>query len=1128
MKYARPTLKRILVLLLTLTIAPFTSYAQSTFARITGFAKDTSGAFVPNAQLTLTEVQTRLAYKTTTGSSGYYEFANIPAGRYVVMGKAEGFADFQTAEFPVVAREEQRVDVNFAVASQTAKVEVVATPPIINTENSSVSDATSNRDLVNAPINYRTFNTSPLQALYVLPEVVGSVSTPDGRTATDFNIQGSSWNWTDTSVDGIYVGSARRNGTNLDTFPSTEIVSELRVNAIGNNAEFAQVSDISFITKSGGNNFHGSLFYNYNGNALNANPNVVYNQPHLGIETRSVNNNSGGSISGPILRNRTFFFGDYENLQIHQYAAQDALVFPEAFRNGDFSSLLSGSNPIQLIDPFTGTPYTNNKITEAVNPVTKVLLDKYFPAPNSGSDHYQFSSPATTTSNQYDARIDHTISDRQRIFGRWTQKLLTPVTPVEFPALGNNTVQNHTYDTVFSYNFVLTPSKLNEFRFGWSQSNQDVKPISVDHTQALSDLGLNLIATSFPAGVGFPHIFVDGFDAIDFQREEDLKERNAEFADNFTWIHNRHTMKFGGSDLLLKVNEQSTFNGADGLGEFYFKNFLPSAQNASLNGGTGYSVANFYLGLPSNIDQDSAGPDWEGVAHQYGFFGQDTWQASPRLTLSYGLRWEYNPPFHENHGNVTNFDPTNGDAIVPNTASLALASPTFVQSLNGAKLLTASQVGIPENLRFSDKTDFNPRVGFAFLPFGNSTSTVIRGGYGIYTIRVLGAVFNSLTGIHTASALNFFPVVNTATHTPSIVWPDTTDSSANVGASPLQSFSTAVDLHFRDPYTQQWSITLEHQLSKSAAVRATYSGQHAILLAYNPNLNQIPFNTTGQGASGAPANRPYAAWDYLSSRENGGFNKYNDLTLQFKVSSRALTLTSTYIFANAISDDEGATGSNNFTSEIGSKPSDRFHLNLDRGHQLGIPSQHWVTSFDYTSPFGKGGSLFDETPRIVHAVAGEWNLFTIMTLESGHHLTPYSAWNISGIENPASTRTDLVAGKNPNSGPHSVAQWFNTSALSTDAFHTGSSTNFLGRVGTSPVGSVIGPDFFELDTALRRDFPVGERFRMAILAQAKNVLNHPNLSDPNLNADDSTNYGKVFNLRPNSTRTLIVGGRLEF
>jgi hypothetical protein len=225
---------------------------------------------------------------------------------------------------------------------------------------------------------------------------------------------------------------------------------------------------------------------------------------------------------------------------------------------------------------------------------------------------------------------------------------------------------------------------------------------------------------------------------------------------------------------------------------------------------------------------------------------------------------------------------------------------------------------------------------------------------------------------------------------------------------------------------------------------------------------------------------------------------------------------------------EGPIGDYNFTSEIGGTPSDRFHINLDRGHQLEIPTQRWVTMFDYTSPFSAGGRWGNGAPRSVRAIAGGWELFSILTLSTGHHLTPFSTWNTSAIESPPPNRADLVSGQDPNSGPRNVTQWFNTAAFSSAAFHTGGNSNYLGRIGNSPMGNVIGPGFFDLDLSLRRNFTIREHWRLALLAQAKDVLNHPNFSDPNMYVDDTANFGKIFGIRPNSTRTLIIGGRIEF
>jgi hypothetical protein len=354
----------------------------------------------------------------------------------------------------------------------------------------------------------------------------------------------------------------------------------------------------------------------------------------------------------------------------------------------------------------------------------------------------------------------------------------------------------------------------------------------------------------------------------------------------------------------------------------------------------------------------------------------------------------------------------------------------------------------------------------------------------------------------------------------------------------------------KDPYTEQWNLTVEHQFTNTTSLRGTYTGQHALKLVYNPNLNQIPFNTEGYGASGAPggapgpnfcknpdgspmpagACRPFESWDYLSSRDNGGTLQYQDLSIQLKRNSHSLTLSSTYVLAHAMTNMESPGGNANFISEGGSRPSSRFNLWLDWGHEFGIPTQRWVTSLDYTSPFGKGEAWGDKLPAAGQAVLGGWQLFTITTLAGGHHQTGYTEWNTEGIESPQMNRPDLVSSQDPNNGPKTDAEWFNKAALTSAAFHTGNNVNYLGRMGTSPVGYIVGPGMWDEDVGLRRNLKLNERLTLAVIVQARNLFNHANLGDVNTNVDDPNNYDKIFNLRGDGPgmRTIILGARLEF
>ena len=237
---------------------------------------------------------------------------------------------------------------------------------------------------------------------------------------------------------------------------------------------------------------------------------------------------------------------------------------------------------------------------------------------------------------------------------------------------------------------------------------------------------------------------------------------------------------------------------------FQFNNNIPS--------GTGNPVANFLLGIPARIDQTQSGPDVDGSAYHYGAFFQDEWRVNNDITLSLGIRYELHPGFKDNELNITNFlrNTPNGDAVVPNEEALKLAKPNFLSGLGTSKLLTAAQVGLPESLRATDKNNFAPRFGIAWRPFGN-TSTVLRAGYGVFTTRLLGAIFNSLTGIHTSDNQSYNNSFDLATRTHGIVWPNTFVGDASRGEQAVgnQNFSTANDPYFRDPYTQQWSFTIE-------------------------------------------------------------------------------------------------------------------------------------------------------------------------------------------------------------------------------------------------------------------------------------------------------------------------------
>jgi Carboxypeptidase regulatory-like domain/TonB dependent receptor-like, beta-barrel len=1089
--------------------------AQSTYGSVVGIVTDANDATVAGAKVTLIEVQTNITRTTTTKDDGTYDFVNLNQGRYRVETEKTGFRKFATKEFELAARQTVRIDAALELAGVTAEVQIADVAPLINTENPTIVGTKTNRELQQLPYTFRTRTTSPIEAIAVLPEV-------QKGSNFEFSLSGSMPWQNEVSVDGILTTNIRRNGIGegaVNIFPSIEGIQEMRVSSINNNAEFAQVGDITTITKPGTNQFHGSAFWNYNGNKLNANPN--YFAPRL--PSRRVNNDFGGSVSGPIFKNRTFFFGTFERLSIYGLSEGVATVPESAFRQGDFSSLST-----QIIDPSTGQQFPGNRIpAPRINPVSKLLLDKYIAQPNIGLLEHRYSTSASEVSNQFDIRIDQNFSERHTIFGRFSFKNLDRVMPTPQQASGPRTFSNPTRNLVVSDNFAIRPNLLNEARFGLTFSDLLPKTGLIE-SELVEETGLRLLSQNLPEGSGSTYFSIAGYTRFGEPREEPLTQGTYQFANNVTWIRGRHTVKGGVDFKRFNWTSPAVFTGADDFGVFNFNNNLQG-------GGTGNPVANFLLGIPTNADQTAAGPNIDGLAWHYGFFLQDEWRVNNSLTVNLGLRYELHPGFEDRQLNITNFlrDTPNGDAVVPNEESLKLAKPAFTASLGTSRILTAKEAGLPEGLRNTDTNNFGPRLGIAWRPFGNTT-TVIRAGYGIYTTRLLGAIFNSLTAVHTSDNISYNNTFDPVTRTYGFVFPNTFAGSANAPNATVgsQNFSTANDPDFKDPYTQQWSLTLERELNRDNAVRVTYTGSHSVYLTMAPDLNQIQPNTVGFANLNRFARR-YPNWFRVNTRDNGGDSNYHDLTIQFtgRMQRLGLNYTSSYRWAKGISNiEERGSSTPDFQTEINGRTDNRFDARYLRGPISAIPFHRFVSNFIWDLPFGRGRLFGTNWSPVVDAVLGGWTLSSILDFQSGQHLTPFHSSHCgSGTNCYGNEKADRVEGEDPNDSPKTLDQWFNINAFSIRAFFDSNNRAiFAGRFGNAGYGSIDGPGVINVDFGAFKDFKLRENVRLRLQTQIKNLPNHPNFGNPNTNLI-SGDYDKIRSLKPNfGLREVVLGLRVIF
>jgi Carboxypeptidase regulatory-like domain len=643
---------------------PACVHAQSTFGTMRGSALDESGGAVPGAAITLQSIDENSKVTVVSNDRGSFAFENLKPGRYAITAAKEGFATTAVEHLELAARQTLRVDVTLAVASQSQSIEVSASAGPVNTENATLADSKNNADITALPLNSRAVSTSPLAALATSPNVV---KDSQGNIA----VGGAASSQVGFSVDGISTASVRSNGALLDAYPSSEGILEMKVTAFNNNAEFSQVGDVTFITRSGTNQLHGSLFEYLQNDALDA---TIYNFP---LKAPKRYNTFGGSLGGPATlpklyegRDKTFFFLDYEGNRKRTSVPEQLLVPTQAERNGNLSALVAayGSGPVT--NPFTGEAYANNTVptgacTGCINPTAQKLLG-YYPLPNANlnvtgpSYNYQTLAPIPSSTDGWDLRLDQNISSKQQLYVRFSWKDVAAEqggSGLANQFLPNVTAHDQNRSFLVSYNYSITPTSINEFRFGFTNF-QENDGFPIQGNAAISQLGLQGIDISqHPTASAFPTFsFSDGsISSIGQDRTGTTISQTMQFTDNFSHTVHNHTLRFGIDARRVRYDALMFFQSSDDYGDFTFSPGLF----------TNYAFGDLLLGLPQESFFAITSPQIDAGTTQWGVYAQDDWQANSHLTVNFGLRWELLPPFDETQGDLASFDPRNNSVIDP-------------------------------------------------------------------------------------------------------------------------------------------------------------------------------------------------------------------------------------------------------------------------------------------------------------------------------------------------------------------------------------------------------------------------------------------------------------------------------
>ncbi|MGD0567821.1 MAG: TonB-dependent receptor [Candidatus Sulfotelmatobacter sp.] len=1102
------------MIVLSLIGISVSAHAQSTFGSIVGVVHDATQAVVPGASVKIRRSEDNSIRSTTSDENGSFEFVNLKPGNYALSAHAEGFADFQVPSAELTARQTLRIDVTLGIKSQSQTVEVSDAVAVINTENGVISDSRDNQQITQLPLNSRATTTSPLAALSLSPNVQQDSS---GNIA----LGGASSAMVNFSVDGISTANVRQNGALQDAYPSQEGISAVRVTSFNNSAEFSQVGDVTFTTKSGTSQYHGSLFEYLQNDALDADP--------YGFSGKSPKhfNTFGGSLGGPLSiphlyngKDKTFFFLDYEGNRRSTAVAEQFLVPTQAERNGDLTAL-------GITTPIT-----------SINPTATALLS-YYPLPNvTGQLNYNYenfqSTPART--DGVDLRIDQTINSRQSVYARFSRKNITE--DYANPLLPDDSDSVHNRSLLVSHTWVLTPRLLNEFRFGFTNVITSVG-FPIEGAEALSQLDLTGVNISqHPTTHAFPTFNFSagtGFTPIGRDKTGVTQSRTTQFTDNFSWTRGKHTFKTGLDARRVRYFDLESFApvfNSDDFGDFIFQGTF-----------TGNAFGDFLEGLPTSLFFAVSSPDVGGTAWQYGLFGQDEYQVNSRLTLNYGLRWQILPGFTEDGGNLANFDQRNNSIVVPDNLAGYLAQQNiqasnlgFQQSFNACNLgytalpcssyITASQDHLPQSLRNIYKRNFQPRISLAYRPF-NDTKTVIRAGFGVFTMTNLGPLSFNNSGNPT-SALHTYANSGTVT-SPLIQFPNTAPPTVGVqyGGGGLDQ---GVDPNYRDPQSNQWNLTVERQLAANDSLRVSYVGMHSYRMNITEDLNQIPASTTPYQTTAASPyvdpRAPYQNWFTLYSTFNAGEANYNALQVgESHRMSHGLYFDANYTLAKNLADNQGDNPTA-FAGEVnyGVPIADRFNIRSDYGNVEGTRHQRFLLTGIYQLPVGQGRALLN-TSGWKNAALGGWELTSVTLVETGPWLTP--SISAGGCQVPALTNgaCPTLPDGQPETNDQSNTNVVNRGAylrpdqVSTNFYRGQSRAQYFnlaafsptpvgaGRFGNAGVGILQGPGTAAVSLGLAKTFPIKERIRMRFETTFTNVLNHTNFAPPATQIDVPATFG---------------------
>jgi outer membrane receptor protein involved in Fe transport len=1111
----------LLVLLLSL---PATLSAQAVYGAILGTVTDPTGAAVPNAKVIITDLERQVSYETATNESGNYRQPYLIAGRYRVRIEAQGFQSFVQDNVVVSVDLATRVDAALRVGEVTEVIEVSGEAPVLKTDRTDVAIVFQDRVVSELPILNRRFTQFEILTPGVQPMSFQTAASEDPQGSYRKIVNGQHFGGTAHLLDGTDNHDAILGLIVIN--PTLESVTEAKVTTSNYEAEFGQAAAgvVSAQTRSGTNELHGSLFEFHRNSAHFARNPFTQARPIVGTQNKfvptSIWNQYGGSLGGPIRRNKAFYFGDYQGTRRLVGGSALVRVPTQAERSGDLSALgVSIFDPLsaegQALTPDRRTQFPANRIPPArLSPQAQNLL-RYIPLPNittavGDQPNYVGSGTERNTEHQFNTRVDTYLSSNFHLFGRYSFADYSKDAPGIFgtvgggrgfdpvsPFAGLSEVRNQSIALGFDY--TASPTLLTDFRFGWFRYAVRVRPggLGSNPAREAGIPGLNVDDRTSD----MPGMFINGFAgfqfgyALPFNRCNcplDQKERQFQFVNNWSKTRGDHAFKFGADirrALNLRIPSDRHRSGQ--------LNFNPERTAGAAGGGLG--LASFLLGEVSSFERYvSSAFDAEERQNRWFFYGQDTWRVTPKLTLNYGLRWELYFP-----------ETVTGDR-----------KGGWVR-LSTGEVWIAGQDGVNRrgNVEPTYKT-LAPRLGIAYQV---TPRTVIRTGYGrSFSIGVFGSLFGHavtqnlpVLAIQALNPPNAFDRVFTLAEGPGPqLNPATLLDGRPKGATGKPMLPNGISAFVRPermrvPTVDNWNFTIQHQLTNDLAVEAAYvgnKGTHVMVGAgigidYDPNQPSIigfGFLTTNQRRPFFPR---FGWTQSLRYFANDGSNHYHSLQLKAeKRFSQGWNLIAHYTWSRAINYDGVYY---NHDARV-----NRAIQDWNREHNFLMVNQWEI-------PVGRGRRWLSGASRPVDTLLGGWQINALTRWGSGLPFTP--SYRDCGRDRDTGPCRPDVVGTLAAAKASSPSQfgWFVTAdeVLLNNGQQSGPwrrpARGAFGNIGRN---TLFGPRFYQTDLSVFKSFQITERWSAQFRAETFNLFNNVNLAQPNTCVDCPGVKGRIFDI----------------